>query len=89
MESVPTHKVEYKPTATDENIEAHQNSERPHKRSVQYEDSEATEPLTKSRIDLNQNDVEFSPLQLQGNHSSNISWKRALPQVKIGAEVSH
>lgn len=60
--------------ANNENIAA--NSVKQHKRSVQYEDNVATEPLTKTTNCCNRN--EFEP-----NHSQDISWKSALPQVKI------
>lgn len=71
--------------AANENIAV--NSVKQHKRSVQYENSVTSEPLTKTTNYDNQNG--FESKRLQG-----ISWTSAVPQVNnemsfLGARFTH
>lgn len=78
MESPTPHKAEYVPAATNGNIEAYPSPQ--HKRSVQYEDSVTSEPLTKSTNYSYRNGVDR---QQQYAFSQYISWKDAIPQVNL------
>lgn len=78
MESPTPHHAEYVPIAVNGNIEAYPAPQK--KRSVQYEDSVTSEPLTKATNYSYHNGVDR---QQQYAFSQYISWKNATPQVNV------
>lgn len=73
MKSFQSHNTESAKTSLHGNIDA--NYVRKHKRSVQYEDCDASQPLKKSKNHSDHNGVESNRPQ------QDISWKSAMPQV--------
>lgn len=74
MESSKSHNTEPAKISLNGNIGA--NSVGQHTRSIQYEDSDATEPLKKLTKHSDYNEVESNRPQ------KDFSWKSALPQVE-------